>query len=708
MDRISPDFLTCPIDPPPEKGPSASDADDAEKTTGEQPKPNPFTSDQPPVSPLPRKGRRLWPWIVALTVVLLAIAIVPPGIALVRAGLAAQAAQSSLKSAERNIREMDVEAAKRDVAAASASLDTFREALRGVGFWRDVPGIGTQIRAFEDAAGAGVGTLDSASELLQVASVVVDALRGGSEAAAGVSSTGVAPTRSFNDLSKEEKRDLLRKLDAQLPRLRLARDKMDLALELWNRVPQDRLASPVRNALAPFAAVIPMLQRSLTEAIPLIEVLVPMAGYPEPRHYLMALQNADEIRPGGGFIGTIGFMTWDAGDQPTFLFMDVYSIDNPVSGVWKETPPEPLQRYLGSTNWFLRDANWSPDFPTSAEKVLDFFVRESEMQLHGPLPARPTTFLALEPGFFESLLRLTGPIEVDGETYSSEDFFEKLEFQVEVGWHQQGIPVEKRKEVVSKIGDAIRARMFALPASRWPEILDLVTQALERKQILIYSQDTDLQQLFDRRGWSGRTTATDGDYLQVVDANLAALKTDGAMEKRVRYEVDATESSRPIRATVTLTYRNTAKGFSDYRYTRYRSYTRVYVPEGSEFLSSKGAMKDDLNKTGNRVIPGTVDVMHDLGKTVFGAFWSVEPGATGELSFTYRLPPDIAYRLVDGEYRLDWQKQPGVDDMELTLDLSFGKNILSATPSEEEERWGDARYQVETDSLVDRTFVTTF
>ncbi|MCI0479653.1 DUF4012 domain-containing protein [Candidatus Uhrbacteria bacterium] len=652
------------------------------------------------------KKRRLWPWIVAAVVAILLVAVVPPGIALVRAGIAAQAARSSLKSAEQHLRAMDIEAAQEDVRNAAASVETFRAALRGVGFWRDVPLVGTQIRAFEDVANAGAGTLDSASDLLEVASVIVDALRGGTEAASGLG-TGIAPTRSFDDLTKEEKRDLLRRLDGQLPRLRLARDKMDLALVLWNRVPQDRLVKPVRDALAPFAAAIPTLQRSLTEAIPLIEVLVPLAGYPDPRHYLMALQNADEIRPAGGFIGTIGLMSWDAGDMPTFLFTDVYGVDNPVSGVWKETPPEPLRRYLGVDNWFLRDANWSPDFPTSAGQVLDFFIRESEMQLHGPLPARPTTFIAFQPGFFESLLRLTGPITVEGQTYTADDFFEKLEFEVEVGWHQRGIPVEKRKEIVSKLGDEIRARLFALPAARWPEILDLVTQALERKQILAYAQDAELQGMFDARGWSGRTRPTDGDFLQVVDANLAALKTDGAMRKAVRYAIDATAPGGPI-ATVTLTYTNTAQGFSDYRYTRYRSYTRVYVPEGSELVSSEGAMKDDLNKTGNRFVPGTVDVMRELGKTVFGAFWSVEPGKTGKLSFTYRLPEDVADRLARGEYRLDWQKQPGVDGMELTLDLAFGKNIASATPSEEESRWGDARYQVEADSLVDRTFITTF
>jgi len=704
MTKVSPNFLTCPIDPIPDlppKGPEGKDVvvPDTRKNPFE-----PKTSE--PVSPRPKRHFRLRTWIIAILAAIVVVAVVPAAVSFVRAAIAAQRVSSSVKSAQANLKNMNVDAAIQDLTNARASLDDVRGALRGVGFWRDLPGIGTQVRALEDAASAGSGTLDSAGDILNVASVLVDALRGGAAATTGIT-TGIAPTRSFNDLSPQEKRDLLAKFNDQLPTLRLARDKMDLALELWNRVPQAKLAGPIRDALKPLADAIPVLKKSLDEAVPIIEVLVPMAGYPDAQNYLLALQNADEMRPAGGFIGTVGTMRWDAGDLSNFLFMDVYAVDNPVSGVWKQTPPAPLRQYLNATNWFMRDANWSPDFSVSAETVLDFFIRESELQLHGPLPNRPQSFIAFEPGFFKSILKLTGPITVGTETFTSDNFFDKLEYDVEMAFHQQGIPVEHRKDIVSQLGDEIRNKLFAMPAARWPEILDLVTTSLEQKQIMAYSREPGLQALFDARGWSGRAKPTQGDFLWVADANLAAYKTDGAMQKAVSYTLDATDPAGP-KATVTLTYKNTAPGFGDYRYTRYRSYTRVYVPEGSQLISSSGAMKNDLNVTGGRFIPGTVDVMKDLGKTVFGAFWSVEPAHTGTLSFTYRLPKDVSDRIANGTYRLDWPKQPGVDGSRLTLDLLFGKNIQSASPSEDQSHWGDARYQVQTDSLVDRVFTISF
>ncbi|MFA5935832.1 MAG: DUF4012 domain-containing protein [Patescibacteria group bacterium] len=696
MKEETPNFLTCPVEPWPGDSPSPI-----------QKAPKDKQGDSKLQIPKPPKKPRSWKvWVIVAVFLVIGGALLPAVIGGVRALLAVRSAQNAMTSAEQKIRVMDVAGAKTDVETAQSSLADLRTALRGMGYWRDVPGLGTQIRAVEDAAGAGSGTLDSASDLLEIASVIVDALQGGSSAAGSIG-TGIAETRSFSELTREEKRDLLQKFANELPRLRLARDKMDLALELWSRVPQDQLASPIRKALAPLADTLPTLQRSLDEAVPIIEVIVPMAGYPTPTRYLMSLQNADEIRPAGGFIGTIGTMTWDAGDMSEFAFTDVYNIDNPVSGVWKETPPEPIKTYLGLDNWFLRDANWSPDFSVSAERILDFYIREAELQLHAQLPHRPDAYVALEPGFFESLLRLTGPIVVDGITFDADTFFEKIEYEVEVNWHQRGLPVEERKLILSRIGDALTKKLFSLPAGRWPEILDLMTDALERKQIMAYSRNQELQSLFDSRGWSARAKPTTGDFLWAIDANLAALKTDGAMKKEIHYSVNAKDPRGPV-GTVTLRYTNTAKGFGDYRYTRYRSYSRVYVPEGAELLSSEGAMKDDLNKTGGNFIPGKVDVMKELGKTVYGAFWSIEPGKTRELSFTYRLPRSVTDGIQNGMYHLDWMKQPGVDDAGLTLDLSLGKNIMSATPSENEQKWGDARYEYETDSLTDRSFDIRF
>ena len=218
---------------------------------------------------------------------------------------------------------------------------------------------------------------------------------------------------------------------------------------------------------------------------------------------------------------------------------------------------------------------------------------------------------------------------------------------------------------------------------------------------MAYSQDPALLKVLDARGWTARAKPTNGDFLWVVDANLAALKTDGVMDKKIAYTLDAHDPENPI-ATVTLTYKDLAQKI-DWRYTRYRSYTRVYVPEGATLIKTEGAMKDDRYKTGGVAVNGPVDVTKELGKTVFGAFWSIEPGQTGTLSFTYKLPTSIFELLDSGSYRLDWPKQAGADRTALTATLLFDKTVTGASPSEERSNWGDATYEYQTDSLQDQT-----
>jgi hypothetical protein len=654
----------------------------------------------------------LWSFIALIMAVVALTA--PAVVALTRAGASVYMAKSAIERMADVMKDRDIDRATAELDTAYEHLVDARRAVKGTGFWRDVPMIGTQIRALEDAASAGAETLDGVRGVLAVAADLLDvALEAGD--LAGDVDVEIGEGRSFEDLTPEEKRNIFARLSQALPEMRVAQAKIDVALETWNRIPQNELIAPLRRALQPVAEGLPVLKRSMDEAIPLLEVFIPLAGYPEPGNWVVILQNTDEIRPTGGFIGTVGTLQVDSGEinEDTFSFVDVYAIDMPAAERgWNEVPPTPIAERMGVNRLFLRDVNWSPDFPTSAARIADFFVREVELGT-GVRPPEPSGVIAINPPLFEELIRITGPITVnDGVediTFDADSFFDVLEYEVEVGFLKKGIPRSERKALVQKVGNELLSRLTKLPASKWPGLLDLLTERFRREQILIYAKDPELMARLDASGWTGRTLPTDDDYLMVIDANLAALKTDAVVDKRVSYKLDARDPSN-IMATVTLSYTNNAPGLADpndpinFKFTRYRSYTRLYVPEGAELISSSGAMADDRYRTGGVFRAGRVDVMKELGKTVFGAFWSIEPRTTQELSFTYRLPASVADRLRADSYKLDWQKQSGNDKATLTLDLAFGTNLMSADPPEESEEWGDASYRLQTDSMIDRSF----
>ena len=650
-----------------------------------------------------RRPKRRHRWVLWSILAILAVVLtltVPAAMSLARAASSAYTAKAAVGRMMVAFKNRDFDTAGTELETAKTSLGAAHDGLMGVGFWRNTPYVGSRLRALEDASEAGRETLDGVSPLIEVARDIVNIVSGSTFS--DDTSVHVDPNRSFADLSADEKRAILARIARAIPEMHAAQAKIDIALDRWNQIPQNDLIAPLRASLAPVAENLPKLKQTLDEAVPLLEVSLPLAGYPSESDFLIFLQNTDEIRATGGFIGTVGTLNVDAGNVKTFSFDDIYNIDNPASSTWNEKGPSFMTARMNMPKLFLRDANYTPDYTVSAERLIDFYVREVEAGT-GKRPQIPTGAIALNPAVFKELLRLVGPISIDGYTFTADTYFDILEYQVEVGFLEKGIPRNQRKMLVSKLGNELMAKLIALPASRWPEVLDVVTTALKEKEIQMYSRDPGFLARLDALGWTGRTKSTDGDSLWVVDTNLVSLKTDGVMEKNIAYHLDATDPSK-LTATVTLRYTNHANEFHDYKYSRYRDYVRIYVPDGATFVSADGAMLDDPFKTGGVVKPGPVDTIHELGRTAFGAFWSIEPGETRTLTMVYTLPSSIGAKIAGGSYSLDWQKQAGNDNATLTLDAAFSKKLKDATPPEETSQWGDANYRVTATSQMDRHF----
>lgn len=707
MSEHAPNFLTCPGVPELSAPEESSGTSEREKVQDVIPSPSlPLILPTVAIDESPQLPRPVPTWVRVFGIVVVCIMVAGFSwfaYGVVRVGLAVSTVRASLQDIQRSVQVGDVEAVYDQLGKTSEVLETVRVRLAFFDGWEHAPFIGGDLQTLQDLTRTGTQVVDGGRHVLHAAVSFQQALRSVG-LVRNTLTPNIAPTRRFVDVSVAEKRELLGRLQNTLPELRVARDEFAIAADSWANTGHDDRVLRLVPAAKKFVEELPTLKRQTDQAIAFLEVFLPLMGTVREQSYLVLLQNSDELRPTGGFIGTVGYLRVDAGHLNEFRFEDVYAIDNPISGVWKDVPPEPLKRELGVQAWFLRDRNWSPDFPTSAEEVMKTYEREKGL-LASSTPIHLDGVMALQPDLFKRLLQFTGPVTVAGKTFGAENFFDQLEYDAEMGFHQQGLPVERRKDIVLQVGNTLMERLMATPASRWGTLLDILTESLMEKDVLFAMRDPRTMALLDARSWTGRAAGTPQDYLWVVDANLAALKTDGVMEKEIHYRIDLTPDG-PL-GTVTLRYHNANRAHT-WKHTRYRDYVRVYVPEGSELLSSIGAMRTDRNVAGGKVVPGTVDVMHDLGKTVFGAFWSIEPGESRTLTFTYRLPPAIAERVREEKrYQLLVQRQPGAYTR-LTLDHAFGKNIRAAVPGEERRFFGDARYQVSQSLTRDQLFDVRF
>jgi hypothetical protein len=346
----------------------------------------------------------------------------------------------------------------------------------------------------------------------------------------------------------------------------------------------------------------------------------------------------------------------------------------------------------------MRDSNWSPDFPTSAAKAEWFYHAERGVE------KKIDAVVAVTPAFIENILRQVGNIEMDGATFTPENLMEVLQYKVEKEYYEKGIPEWRRKDIVGQLGDKIFERLANLPSSGWSGLMNIVLKALTERDLLLWSKVPELEAIISREGWDGAVRTAEMDYLMVVDANLASLKTDGVMDKKINYSF-ASGGEGKLHAKVEIVYKN--KGTFTWKTTRYRTYTRIYVPAGSTLVRGTGMMENDKILDSARR-SGKVDVGEELGKTYFGAFISIEPGEERTLSFEYILPDKVKSEIDQGLYKLIVQKQAGTAGHPLTLNLDFGKKIKQAVPAEEAKNWGDAVYKLQTNLRIDKELEIKF
>jgi hypothetical protein len=129
--------------------------------------------------------------------------------------------------------------------------------------------------------------------------------------------------------------------------------------------------------------------------------------------------------------------------------------------------------------------------------------------------------------------------------------------------------------------------------------------------------------------WSGEVTKSDGDYLMAVDCNVGGnevlgYKANFYIKPKMSVEVTR-ERDSTLRHHVTYTLDNTSAPTQDP--LRYKSYLRLYVPEGAVVDGPVAVAASGLMDSGS-----------EFGKHVFGKFVDVPVGQAVNVQFDYVTP----------------------------------------------------------------------
>ncbi len=406
----------------------------------------------------------------------------------------------------------------------------------------------------------------------------------------------------------------------------------------------DRLASDMRQKAEALGSALAFSQASLRDLRAILDVLIDAVGHDRPRSYLVLFQNQTELRPTGGFMGSLAEVTFDRGEIKKIFVPGGGPYDFRNQLLARVAPPKPL-RLVGG-RWEFQDANWFPDFPATAEKIRWFWSKSGQPTLDGVFAVNETVM--------EDLLRITGPIEMPayGKIVTADTFLSETQKQVELEYDKEE---NKPKKFIGDLMLKVLERLRTGSRDEWLRTLAVLAESLEKKDIQIAFTDPEQDELASRFRWRGEIKPDRGDYLAIVEANIAGQKTDAVIDEDVLQEVHIAENGT-IEETVTLTRTHHGERGELFRGANNVAYVRVYVPQGSLLLDADGfdAPSSTYFETPLRGDPEDPDVERivqhereevpdvittdEFGATAFGGWLQLPPGQTRVTRFRYRLP----------------------------------------------------------------------
>ncbi|MDO8489927.1 MAG: DUF4012 domain-containing protein [bacterium] len=589
-----------------------------------------------------------------------------------------------LASARTNVLSGDINFARGDLDDARKALKTVSGGVRLFSFMRALPLLRENIVALERIVSSGDALIAAANQTLGVSNDLIHVVY-------------IPKGAPVATISPAEKKKIVHEFFRQLPTLVGVNANVSLALSSLSSLDHDHLLWPIDAVRREMLDKGGSLERMLSLLTPFMEEGPSVAGFSGEKTYLFLLQNNTETRATGGFIGTYGVLKVRDADIVSVRTDNVYNLDDHAPANFRVAPPEPFTRYFPPKErwWYLRDSNWSPDFSDAAQTAEWFYAQEGGKEHFDGV-------IAITPDVIASFLTLVGPIDASGVRFTSQNFVDQLEYQVEQGYNRRGIPEHQRKEMVGEVMRKIIDRLYTIRTDQVKSFFDLAKKNLDEKHILLYFSDPAAQQFAHDSHWSGEISDAPGDSLMVVDSNMGSMKTDPVVKKQIQYKMEEQKNGKLI-ARTTLSYQNT--GRYSWKTTDYRDYVRIYVPEGAVLIAVTGAQEREGQPS-----TSAIDTTSEHGKVSFGAYLMVPVGQTREITFEYELPKRISDQVAGGLYTFLIQKQSGISQQQFDGSFAFQKPMKSS-PSLSNELVTTAasnRAALQTTLFIDQSFALHF
>ncbi|MDQ3952895.1 MAG: DUF4012 domain-containing protein [Actinomycetota bacterium] len=513
------------------------------------------------------------------------------------------------------------------------------------------------VRAAEHSVAAAEGTLDIAQNALRGPDKVIAKPEDG---------------EGGGRIRIDRIREIARTVSDVRVEIRAARDELR-AVDLGN------LPVRARSAVKDGIAKAQKTNELLADVEDGFAILPAILGAEGRRTYVLGMQNSAELRGSGGALLQFAVFTIDEG-KPHFAkeSSTVYDVDQDRQELTIPLPEDAW--YVAGIPDAQRfgNANWSPDWPLSAQLTIDYAKASAELSPEaGAIPVDDVDgVIAVDPVAMEKLMPGVGPYTAgQGENRTVYVTANRLvHFVLYKAYAKYPIQAYRRARL-RDIVDGFYENVFK---PKHPSALvDGFGSALREKHMQVWMTNPAEQAFIEQMDWDGAIrVARDSDYLYVVQQNVGGNKFDyfaeygTAMDVTIEGDDAAVSTETRVRNDVYLPQPRWSAGDSA-RTGLHRPMVNVYVPLDAELTGAQYEGERLATPPGVVFVADAPTEHFEKGKKVWSTTFSIPPGEEASMRLDYRVPGVVRSRESRRVYRLIVQRQPKVSPEQLGITLTL-------------------------------------
>ena len=469
---------------------------------------------------------------------------------------------------------------------------------------------------------------------------------------------------------------------AAQPDLQLSKQQLETAMATRMRFREVKFSPKLQAALDRIDPLLPQLENGITLGTILPALLG--ASSEGPKTYMVLVQNEDELRPTGGFITSVGSFVIKSGNVFGLEFQEAGDLED-----WSlpyPNAPWQLSQYMNSPVLVLRDANWFTDYPTAVNWIEYLYAYNHKNTVDG--------VIAINQQSLVELLQTIGPVKIDGvETpVTSSDV---IQYMRAAKVPPSPVPANfYRKAFISQIAEAVLQKVLSGNGIDWQKVAEMLTNTLNEHNILLQFDDPQMTSLIGYYGWDGAVRPGKGDFFMAVDTNVGFNKTNAVVDRKISYDVDLTDLTKPASTLVIFTSNHADSLASCVQWGEgqhpieqaypinycYWNYLRIYVPSGSQLESATPHQVPADWMILGQTIPARIDSIDEGIPNVngYGTMLVIPEGQTLDTSYKFTLPISVVsfdQGTNTRTYNLKIQKQPGVITAQTTIRIHLPGNV---------------------------------